>query len=974
MTKKIVSGILFRFALFCVLIAALPAFSQKKYEYKTVPNDPLQARIFTLDNGLTVFLSVYRDAPRIYTAVAVRTGSKNDPSDNTGLSHYLEHMMFKGTKNYGTINYEEESIYLNKIDSLFEVYRSLTDTEERKAVYKVIDSISNIASRYAIANEYDVMMSALGAKGTNAYTSVEQTVYINDIPSNQLERWLTIEAERFGNPVFRLFHTELETVYEEKNMSLDNDGRKVMEALMQGLYPTHTYGTQTTLGSQEHLKNPSLKSLEEYYDSRYVPNNMAIALSGEFDPDMAIRLIDEKFGALKPRKLVPYDVPVEKPITSPLIREVFGPDAENLRIGFRLKGYQSQDADLLSILNMILNNRSAGLIDLNLVQAQKVLSASCFPYIKQDYSSHIFSGSPKSGQSLEEVGKLILEQIELVKRGEFPDWMVSAIINDLKMRELRSFESNSSRVSTMLNSFVMNMPYEFVANRLERLSRITKDDIVRFARENYGDNYVIVYKRTGVDNSVSKVEKPSITPIEVNRVAQSDFVKKILDTQVPDIEPVFLKYDKDVHLFMLDKKVPVYYIQNVENDIFNLYYIADMGNNNDRRLGLALNYLRYLGTSKYSPSEIQMEFYKLGCSFFISASDDQVYVSLTGLTGNFAQGLELFEHLLADAQPNEEALQNLIADVLKQRNDSKLSKSSILWGALYNYGVYGLDSPFLNILSKDELNSLKAGELVDIIRDLNNYEHRVLYYGTLNQNALAQILAKLHRVPKKLKPIPAEKQFKELETNTNKVFVVDYDMKQVEIVMLSKSDRYRKDNTPSINLFNEYFGRGMSSVVFQELREAKGLAYSAYATYSIPSRPDRSHYITSFIGTQNDKLPEAMSGMIGLLNNMPESERSFNTAREAIEEKIRTERITKSSILFSYERARKLGYNYDIRKDVFAGVQKMNFDDLKAFQEKYLKNKNYHVLVLGNKDQLDMNTLRQYGEVEFLTLEEIFGY
>jgi len=457
-------------------------------------------------------------------------------------------------------------------------------------------------------------------------------------------------------------------------------------------------------------------------------------------------------------------------------------------------------------------------------------------------------------------------------------------------------------------------------------------------------------------------------------VAQSDFVKKILDTQVPDIEPVFLKYDKDVHLFMLDKKVPVYYIQNVENDIFNLYYIADMGNNNDRRLGLALNYLRYLGTSKYSPSEIQMEFYKLGCSFFISASDDQVYVSLTGLTGNFAQGLELFEHLLADAQPNEEALQNLIADVLKQRNDSKLSKSSILWGALYNYGVYGLDSPFLNILSKDELNSLKAGELVDIIRDLNNYEHRVLYYGTLNQNALAQILAKLHRVPKKLKPIPAEKQFKELETNTNKVFVVDYDMKQVEIVMLSKSDRYRKDNTPSINLFNEYFGRGMSSVVFQELREAKGLAYSAYATYSIPSRPDRSHYITSFIGTQNDKLPEAMSGMIGLLNNMPESERSFNTAREAIEEKIRTERITKSSILFSYERARKLGYNYDIRKDVFAGVQKMNFDDLKAFQEKYLKNKNYHVLVLGNKDQLDMNTLRQYGEVEFLTLEEIFGY
>jgi predicted Zn-dependent peptidase len=959
-----------------ILAASLPLliFSQKVYEYKSIPDDPLQARIYTLENGLTVYLSVYENAPRIQTAIAVRTGSKHDPTDNTGLSHYLEHLMFKGTENFGTINYEEERLYLNKIDSLFEVYRELTDPEERLEVYKVIDSVSNIASRFAIANEYDIMMSAIGAKGTNAYTGVEQTVYINDIPSNQLDRWLSIEAERFSSPVFRLFHTELETVYEEKNMSLDNDGRKVMEALMAELYPNHTYGTQTTLGSQEHLKNPSLLGLKEYFASRYVPNNMAIALSGEFDPDEVIRQIDEKFSLLEKSPVSEFDAPQESPINQPIVKEVFGPDAESLRIGFRLKGYQSRDADILSIMNMILSNRTAGLIDLNLVQAQKVLSANSFAYIKQDYSTHIFSGTPKQDQTLEEVSILILEQIELVKNGDFPDWMVSAIINDFKMRELRSFESNWSRVSTMLNSFLMEVPYAFVANRLDRLSKITKEDIVSFANANYRNNYVIVYKRTGIDDSVDKVNKPPITPVEVNRVAQSEFVKEVLSTDVQPIEPVFLDYDKEIQKLSLMQRVPVYYYKNNENDIFNLFYILDIGTNHDNRLDLALNYLKYIGTDKYSPAEIQQEFYKTGCSFNVSGSNDQVYVTLTGLAENFGKGLALFEHLLANAQPNAEALKNLVQDVIKKRSDRKLSKSAILWGALYNYGVYGSYSPYTNIPSEAELHDLNPEELVEMIRELLSFEHRILYYGTLDHSSLISMLENHHKLPKYFKPAPAETLFTETDITSNKVFVVDYDMNQVEIVMLSKSELYNPTNMPAIRLFNEYFGSGMSSIVFQELREAKGLAYSAYARYSTPSRPDLSHYISTFIGTQNDKLPEAMGGMLELINNMPESERSFRTAQEAIEEKIRTERITKTSILFNYEQARKMGHNYDMRKDVFTKVPAMKFEDLKKFQHDYLKDKKFHILVLGNKNELDISTLEKYGEIKFLTLEEIFGY
>jgi predicted Zn-dependent peptidase len=371
---------------------------------------------------------------------------------------------------------------------------------------------------------------------------------------------------------------------------------------------------------------------------------------------------------------------------------------------------------------------------------------------------------------------------------------------------------------------------------------------------------------------------------------------------------------------------------------------------------------------------VKQELYKDGCSFNVYHSNDQVWVSLSGLSENLDKGIALFESLLSDAQPNAEALTNMVSDVLKQRSDDKLSKDEILRSAMYNYGVYGQKSPYTNILSEKELKELKPAELISIIKGLNSYQHHILYYGTHAQDALTGILNKYHQVPAQLKPIPAETKFEEVTNTTNNVYVVNYDMKQAEIIMLSKSEKYNKDNMPAIRLFNEYFGGGMSSIVFQELRESKALAYTAYAVYRNPSRLDRSHYIFTYIGTQTDKLPDAMKGMMDLINNMPESEKNFNAAKDAVIKQIRTERITKSQVLFSYESARKLGLNYDIRKDVFAKIPNMTFADLKAFQEKYLKNKIFTVLVLGNQEDLDIKTLEKYGKITYLKLEDVFGY
>ncbi len=962
------------FLLILMLSMVSAVYGQKKYTWESVDGDPMKVRLYTLDNGLKVYLSVYKDKPRIMTAIAVRTGSKNDPPDNTGLSHYLEHMMFKGTEHFGTRDYASERVYLDKIDSLFEVYRGQTDPSVRLATYKMIDSISGLAAKWAIANEYDKMMGMIGAKGTNAFTSSEMTVYINDIPSNQVENWLTVEADRFMYPVFRIFHTELETVYEEKNMSLDSDGDKLWEALYAGLFRKHTYGTQTTLGSVEHLKNPSLRALKKYYKDRYVPNNMAICMSGDFDPDVVIEQIDRYFGQMVKSEVTSFEPPVEDEITQPIVKEVLGPDAENMMLGFVLPGANTHEADLLTIMDMILSNASAGLIDLNLNQAQKVLYSGTYADIGKDYAAHIFYGAPKSGQSLEQVKDLLLGQIELIKKGEFPDWLIPAIINDMKMAEIRKQERNNSRTFAMVNAFILETPWNEEVRNIEILEKISKQDIIDFANKYYGNNYVVAYKRTGTDPSVSKVVKPPITPVVVNREEESRFLGKIRDMKVHEIEPVFLDYSQDVGITSIWDGMELLYKKNKENELFQLYYVLDMGTNHDKRLKLAVDYLPYLGTSKLSAPQVQEEFYRLGCNTGVYASEDRIWISLTGLSENMAAALDLLEEVIRDAKPDDAALKNLVSDVLKQRADDKLSKDVILWSALYNYGIYGGNSPFTNILSQKELKALQPEVLTGLLSKLCTYPHRILYYGPLSQDEVAVMISAKHRIPEKFTAIPAPRVFPQSENQENVVYVVDYDMKQVEIMMLSRSELFNAGNLPLRRVFNEYFGGGMGSIVFQELRESKALAYSAFATYTSPASPDRHHYIFSYIGTQIDKLPEAMSGMSGLINQMPESDKSFQMAKDAVIAQVRSERTTKSDVLFSYLNALKMGFKRDMNIDVFEQVPGMNFSDLKKFQESYLANRKFNIMILGKKKELDTKTLSQYGKIVYLKLEDIFGY
>ena len=964
--------------LLCLAALGLSSCTQSKYSYETVPNDPLQARIYTLDNGLKVYMTVNKDEPRIQTYIAVRVGGKNDPAETTGLAHYFEHLMFKGTNHFGTMNYEIEKPLLDQIEQTFEIYRKTTDEAERKAIYHTIDSLSYEASKYAIPNEYDKLMAAIGANGTNAYTSFDVTCYTEDIPSNEVENWAKIQADRFKNCVIRGFHTELETVYEEKNMSLTRDARKVYEQTLAALFPHHPYGTQTVLGTQEDLKNPSITNIKNYYKTWYVPNNMAICLSGDFDPDQMIATIDKYFGDMQPNPNLPkLNLPKESDITAPVVREVLGPEAENVTLAWRFPGAASKELETLQILSQILYNGQAGLIDLDLMQQQKTLSAYCYPMAMSDYSAFMMAGRPKAGQTLDEVKDLLLGELKKLRDGDFDESLLEANINNFKLYQLHQLESNGARADWFVQSFINGSNWADEVTALDRMAKLTKQDIVDFANKYLkDDNYAIIYKRQGKDPNEMKIAKPEITPIVMNRDTASAFLKELQAEakNVTPIEPVFLDYSKDLTQLTTGKGVPVLYKENTSNDLFQLIYLFDMGNNQDKALGTAAQYLEYLGTSDMTPEQVKSEFYRMACSFYVSPGSRRTYVTLSGLNENLPAAMALFEKLLADAQVNAEAYTNLTNDLLKARKDAKLSQGTN-FGRLISYVNYGPKNPATNLLSEAELKSMNPQELVDRIHSLNSYKHRILYYGPSNDKELVALLDKEHRTPETLKDVPAGEDFKQQATPETKIYLAPYEAKNIYMSQISnRGEKFDAAIEPARQLYNEYFGGGMNSIVFQEMRESRGLAYSAWAGLNKPGYADEDYYFISQISSQNDKMLDAINTFNDIINNMPQSETAFKLAKEGMIARLRTDRITKMSVIWSYINAQDLGQTVDSRIKLFNDVQGMTLQDVVDFQQKWIKGRTYSYGILGDKKELDMEALKKIGPVIELTTEDIFGY
>jgi predicted Zn-dependent peptidase len=634
----------------------------------------------------------------------------------------------------------------------------------------------------------------------------------------------------------------------------------------------------------------------------------------------------------------------------------------------------SQDPDYLAILYRLLYNGRAGLIDLDLLQKQLVLDARAYTTSMQDFTIFQLYGKPREGQELADVEQLLLAALQKIKQGDFEDWLIEACVKDMKLKDLQASENNNNRAAQITNTFIWGMDWQHFIRRFERLEKITKADIVRFANERLGDNYVAVYKRSGDDPNVLKVEKPPITPVTVNRTDASHFAQNFLSREAPRMEPVFVDFEKTIQCRTLESGVQLEYLINKNNPTFILDYILEMGRNSDRELAFAIAYLPYLGTDRYTPDQLSQAFFRLGLNFSVNVSEKKIYVTLGGLDESLEEGVALFEHILHHVQGNREALAKLVADKLLHRENNKKNKEFILKNGMYSYARYGAVSPFTNILSAAEMAALQPEALVGKIKNLTSYEHNIFYYGSKGIGEVAAILDRHHRVPGKRMPVLQPASFVEQATPENKVLLVDFPMVQSEIMLVSKgTDNFSLEEFVMAELHNTYFGSGMSSVFFQEIRESRALAYSAYAFYGSPAEQDEAHYLRAYIGTQPDKMVEALAAMHGIMEEMPYSEAQIQQAILSIQKKIESSRITKDSVYWAYRQSQRRGYQHDLRRDVYEKMKTVTPEALLDFHEKNVKGRRYTYLVLGNKGSLDLGHLSQIGTVQELTVGEVFG-
>ena len=934
------------------------------------PADLLHTSIYELDNGLKVYLTENHEEPRFYAEIAVRAGSKQDPANATGLAHYLEHLLFKGNQHLGTLDYAAEKPYLDQITELYEEHFNTTDEARRAEIYAEINRLAQLDAQWAIPNEIDKLYNAMGGSGLNAHTSYEETVYKVGLPSNRLEQWAEIESDRFIDPVFRLFHTELETVYEELNRSLDNADRVILYATDELLYKKHPYGQQPTIGIPEHLKNPSLVLIQNFYDTYYVPNNMAIFISGDIDTEAAITLISEKFAGWEPKPVPEVGPWEEDPLQGAERATVYYPGEEQVQLAFRTAANDSPDVEPLMMLDMILDNRTAGLINLNLNQAQAVSQAGSYPRFQNDYGSQQLWGVPKQNQSLAEVEALLLAQLDLIKNGEFEDWIIPAIVNDFKKSQKASLESNTARVSMMRQAFLNFDDWDHYIGEIERLEQVSKQDVMDVANRYFGDNYVAVYREDG-QQDIPKVVKPQIDPVQIDPTRQSAFAAQVLAMPFEEIEPSYVVQDQDYQVMDYAPGVRLYYSTNPLNDLFSFNISVEVGTEENEKLSLAGALMDVSGTPNMSNEELQKEWYRMGSEFRFGAGENQSSMGIAGLDEEFEPTLALMLELVRNPVTDEQTLEELKGIILKSRADQMNSPPAIAQ-ALYLYNRYGDESPMLEALSSSEIRETQLDELLSLPGQLLNYQQTIAYTGSLPLPQVLEILQRLYPINGELAATPDYRFRQARSVDSNEVYVVNKETAQAQVRIEFPDGVYDENASVPASIYNNYFGTSMSSVVFQELREARALAYSASARYAEGGRLNDENIMLGAIGSQTDKTVDALAAFLDLIDNMPVSAERYNESVNSLLNRYRTSKISFREVISAVRSWERLGLTSDPRRERFQALQNATLEDLLAFQRDHVKGHAKLISVLGDLSIIDVDDLAQFGTVKEVDVSELF--
>lgn len=927
----------------------------------------LSVETYELENGLKVYLNEDANASTVYGAVWVNAGGKNDPADATGIAHYLEHMLFKGTEELATQDFEAEKPYLDKIKERYNALAVETIEAKKTAIKKQINELESKASEFSIPGEFDRLIKSIGSTGVNASTSNDYTNYYNYFPANQLPKWLDIYAHRFQKPVFRLFQSELEAVYEEKNRAGDDMERKVTEKFDSYIYGDHPYSTQTVLGSVAHLKNPSLSKMYQFFQDYYVANNMALVLCGNFDAASVKPMIKETFGKLKSGVVPEFKKYERNSFTGRNLKKVRITPIKAGFMGYKLVPQTHPDQPALALVGeMMSNSDQTGFID-QLSLDNKVLYAGAFQdFMEEDGSTFIFYVPKIFGKSLKYFEEDIKNRFKAIASGDFEDTYFQSIKNGMYRNFNQSIEGLGTRGRYLGLSFIYDTDYNNLLSFPEKVQNISKEELQRVAAKYYGEDYFTMQSRTGFPKKV-KLKKPPYKPITARTDKTSVYAKKF--NQLPEqvLKPSFIEIGSDVK--RIDEYM--YYTKNPLNDVFSLELTIAAGLNNDTLYPILAAALNNTGTSDYTVNELKKKFASLGATYNFSTNYNSFTISLTGIDANFEASVLLLEHLLSSFHPSNKT----IANIYNQRKTAnKLNKNnpSSAGSRLYAYGLFRENSGYLKRISSKDLKKLAPEKLQSKLSSLLENGFNTIHYVGKNTEETSLGLLQTKSIFKK-NETDRHAFMEAQEVSENTIFIIN-DKKAIQSYIyyivngepLNPEDDYKKE------AFNSYYTDGLSGLLFQEVREFRSLAYATGGNYIDPIyEPNKKGRLVLFTGSQADKTTDAVAVVMGLINDMPIYDTRLATLKSGLLLESSSSKPAFRSLSTAADSFLKTGYTVDPNKLNYEKYPKLVFKDIISFYEKTIKGKPTVITIYGDTNQFDMNLLRQYGKVVLLDLDDI---
>lgn len=930
----------------------------------------LKVKNTKLDNGLTVVMCEDHSSPQAYGAVYVHAGSKNDPLEATGMAHYFEHIMFKGTDKIGTINWEAEKVYLDSIDIMYDKLHETTDLDERAAIQQKINELSLASTEYAIPNEVDVILTKMGGEGLNAGTAYDQTMYFNSFPANQIGKWMDVYVERFRYPVFRLFQSELETVYEEKNMYGDEPIEAFKDYMFKEIFGEHPYG-RPVIGLTEHLKNPQTSRMREFFNTYYVANNMTLILVGDFDIDEIEPMVAEKFGTWRSG-----EIPAQPEFTLP---EFNGPTIKEVRLTpvkmgvLAWKGVKVSDPDYLplSIACSLFSNGETGIMDKDMLDGN-IMMAMLMPLSLEDHGANIIMYVPKLiGQSHEEAEEYIFASLNKLKNGEFSDDLFEAIrTNMLKERE-QELESLGSLANLFLELEMRGMTYDEYLAETERINSITKEEIVKIANKYFGKDYLDIRSKMGFPEK-DKVDKPNWKAIEAkNTEAKSEFAKMIEAEEVPEVTPQVIEFGKDVEITKVNDCFTMFSTKNPYNDIFNLCITHNYGTIDDPDLSRAVSYWDLQGTEKMSFEELNLELQKLGAVITLSTNQSNCNVIIEGFEKDFDRILALCEEKLYNSG-NDEKKKDILYEGEKMEEETMKEDASEWAQAVRQYALYGEKSGYLAQTPLKQWMKRSGKDLLNEINTALNYSGEVTFIGNIDNQKVIEGLKKHNLVKNDV--IKAEKKFKsEKKYTENQVFFAhNKKFRQSNIFMYVPSEMLSQEDKAVCQVFNKYFGTDMYSIVFQEVREFRSLGYTAYSYFMYDYLNRKPGNLFTYLGTQSDKTNEGIDVLRGLVTDMPERIEKFNASKDALIMSRASDYVGFRSIPTTVSSWVEQGYDHDPRIETTNIIKKTDYKDVYDFYKKFVADRPIVIMMSGNKKQFDLKALEKYGTIKEVKYKEIF--